>query len=222
MRDITRLHPRLWTLAVELIKQCAAEGLPVLITETLRTVEEQEALYAKGRTAPGAIVTNARGRDNQSMHQWGVAFDFCRNVKGREFDDSDGFFRRVGAIGKGLGLFWGGDFKSIKDKPHFQMPEFSPDGTTAFLRKEYGSPDKFIKTWEDNDMTVEKFEELYNAMMERRGKLPPRYTGATGEEYAAAVAAGVSDGSRPQATATREEATLMAERAARNKQGDKQ
>ena len=218
MRDVTLLHPRLQPLAAELVRLCAAEGLPVLITETLRTVAEQEALYAKGRTMAGAIVTNARGRDYQSMHQWGVAFDFCRNVKGREFDDSDGFFGRVGAIGKRLGLFWGGDFKSFKDKPHFQMPEFSPDGTTAFLRREYGTPDKFIMTWEDEKMlTYDEFKAYQVRYENERAALPARYTGAVAEEYAAAIAAGITDGSRPQSLATREETALMAARAAGRK-----
>jgi len=70
---------------------------------------------------------------------------------------------------------------------------------------------------ENDDMTDEQFEQMYNAMMERRGKLPPRYSGATGTEYEAAIAAGITDGSRPQALATREEVALMAARAAGRK-----
>lgn len=37
----------------------------------LRTFEEQEAIYAQGRTKPGKIVTNARG--GQSYHNFGLA-----------------------------------------------------------------------------------------------------------------------------------------------------
>ena len=53
MRDITLCHPRLQTLAAELIKECAKQGLQIKIGETLRTVAEQDALYAQGRTKPG-------------------------------------------------------------------------------------------------------------------------------------------------------------------------
>ena len=36
MRDITLCHPRLQTLATELIKECAKQGLQIKIGETLR------------------------------------------------------------------------------------------------------------------------------------------------------------------------------------------
>lgn len=39
----------------------------------LRTYEEQNALYAQGRTAPGNKVTNAKG--GFSNHNFGIAFD---------------------------------------------------------------------------------------------------------------------------------------------------
>jgi peptidoglycan L-alanyl-D-glutamate endopeptidase CwlK len=152
MRGLEHLHPRARELAQELVKVGAEKfGLNIGIGETLRTVAEQDALYAQGRTTGGSVVTNAKGSSYSSMHQWGVAFDFYRNLKGYEYSDT-AFFDKVGAIGKEIGLFWGGDFKSIKDKPHFQLPEFSPDGTAAYLKKTYGTPDKFMKTWEDEEM----------------------------------------------------------------------
>lgn len=39
----------------------------------LRTFEEQDRLYAQGRTASGSIVTQARG--GESAHNYGCAFD---------------------------------------------------------------------------------------------------------------------------------------------------
>ena len=53
MRDITLCHPRLQRIASAWIKACATEGITVAIGETLRTVAEQDALYAQGRTKPG-------------------------------------------------------------------------------------------------------------------------------------------------------------------------
>lgn len=144
-RDLSLLHPKLRAIIPKIIEECAAQGLPVLVTDGMRTEDEQNALYAKGRTAPGSIVTNVLYPD--SMHNWGVAFDFCRNVKGREYDDTDNFFFRVAYIAKSFGLDWGGDWTSFRDKPHLQMAEYSIDGTTAYLRSTYGSPEKFMATW---------------------------------------------------------------------------
>ena len=66
MRDITLCHPRLQVLAGKLLEECSKQGLVIAIGETLRTVAEQDALYAQGRTTPGQIVTNARGSSYSS------------------------------------------------------------------------------------------------------------------------------------------------------------
>ena len=149
-RDIGLLHPKLRRAAAQVLDECAAAGLPVRITQTLRTKAEQDALYAQGRTKPGNIVTNAWYPN--SAHCWGVAFDFCRNVKGREYDDSDGFFARVAEIAKPYGLTWGGDWKNFVDKPHLELTEFMPGASVAWLIKTYGSPEKFMAAWEEEDM----------------------------------------------------------------------
>lgn len=131
-RDISRLRPDVAANCRVFIERCAADGLPVLVVETVRDLEYQASLYAQGRTKPGKIVTNQK---TPSFH-WdkvGLAFDICKNVKGHEYDDAD-FFRRCGAIGKEMGFSWGGDWKSLPDKPHFQWD----DGgryTAAMVRK---------------------------------------------------------------------------------------
>ena len=148
MRGIEHLHPELQPIARKFEADCKAAGLNVLITETFRTTAEQDALYAQGRTKPGNIVTNCRGSDYQSPHQWGVAFDFCKNIRGQEYDDKDGFFKKCGEVAKKLGLFWGGDFKSFVDKPHVEWAsKFLPSNSTATLKRNHGTPDKFKATW---------------------------------------------------------------------------
>ena len=144
-RDISLLHPRLREIIPQIIGQCAAVGLPVLVTDGFRSKAEQDALYAKGRTAPGGIVTQVRWPN--SAHCWGVAFDFCRNVRGREYDDKDRFFERVAEIAKQHGLEWGGDWTRFVDKPHLQLREFMPGNSTAWLRNQYGTPERFRETW---------------------------------------------------------------------------
>ena len=72
MRDITLCHPRLQALTAQLVDKCVGAGLPIKIGESFRSVAEQDALYAQGRTQPGSIVTNARGSSYSSQHQWAL------------------------------------------------------------------------------------------------------------------------------------------------------
>ena len=53
MRDITLCHPRLQALTAQLVDKCVGAGLPIKIGESFRSVAEQDALYAQGRTQPG-------------------------------------------------------------------------------------------------------------------------------------------------------------------------
>lgn len=145
MNDLSLCHPRLQLLAARLIEECNRQNLKIKIGETLRTVEEQDALYAQGRTKPGLIVTNAPGSSYSSYHQWGTAFDFYRNDGAGPYNDTGKFFDRVGAIGTALGLEWGGNWKNPVDKPHFQLPDWG--SSTAGIKKLYSNPPVFMKTW---------------------------------------------------------------------------
>lgn len=152
MRDITLCHPRLQAIASEWVKACESAGLKVAIGETYRTVAEQDALYAQGRTKPGNRVTNARGSSYSSQHQWGIAFDFYRaDGKGAYNEDGD-FFGRAATIAKNLGLAWGGDWKSIVDKPHVYLPDWGSG--TGILKQKYGTFENFKKTWVMDGGTV--------------------------------------------------------------------
>ena len=150
MKDITLCHPRLQRIANAWIKACAAEGITVATSETLRTVAEQEDLYAQGRTKPGNIVTNARGSSYRSQHQWGIAFDFYLKmdidgdgkISDDAYNDSKGHFKKAAEIGKKLGLAWGGDWSSIVDKPHLYLPDWG--STPGKLIQKFGSPEKFM------------------------------------------------------------------------------
>ena len=144
-RDRMLLHPEVQAALLKLEAACAALGLRLLITDCVRTEEEQEALYAKGRTAPGSIVTNVRYPG--SAHNWGVAADFCENVRGKEYDDPD-FFRQVGELAKEFGFTWGGDWRR-PDRPHLEYGKFMPESSTAWLEATYGTPERFRESWEE-------------------------------------------------------------------------
>ena len=149
-RDIALLHPELQEICEAFVTACARKGLVVGISQTWRTKDEQDELYAQGRTKPGSIVTNCRYPN--SGHNWGVAFDIYRNDGKGAYNDSDGWFAKCGAVGKQLSLFWGGDFRSFVDKPHFEMPRYMPQNSCKALIAKYGTPEKFKETWEDEDM----------------------------------------------------------------------
>ena len=168
MRDIMALHPKLQSLLYELKAECEKQGLKIGIGECLRTIEEQDRLYAKGRTEKGKIVTNAKGTSYSSMHQWGIAFDFYRNDGKGAYENCDKFFCKVGEIGKALGLEWGGDWKTIKDFPHFQLADWG--STPAKLKEKYKIPENFFKTWEEEAMTANE-QRRFNALVEQVEKL---------------------------------------------------
>ncbi|MEK4193300.1 M15 family metallopeptidase [Paenibacillus sp. FSL L8-0323] len=123
------LHPVVLAAATALIERCYARGVPILITQGLRTIAEQDALYAQGRTKPGNIVTNAKG--GTSYHNFGLAIDFALllpdgkqvswDLKRDGDDDKVADWTEVVQEAKALGFEWGGDFVSIKDAPHFQI-----------------------------------------------------------------------------------------------------
>ncbi|MEI7027223.1 M15 family metallopeptidase [Paenibacillus sp. y28] len=116
---IALLHPTVAALARQLLQLVEAEGMDVLITQTLRTVEEQDALYAQGRTAAGAIVTNAKG--GYSYHNYGLALDYCLvNADGSASWVVNSDWRRVAELAKGFGFAWGGDWTSFVDYPHLE------------------------------------------------------------------------------------------------------
>lgn len=121
------LHPTVAEKADILIARAEEKDITVQITDGFRTHEEQEALYAQGRTEPGDIVTNARG--GESYHNYGLAVDFAIEADGEviwdvTYDGNDNGmsdWEEVAEIAKDLGFEWGGDWEEFKDYPHLQM-----------------------------------------------------------------------------------------------------
>lgn len=204
-RDLKDLHPEMRELCEAFIAECHRQGLKVGISATLRGKAEQDGLYAQGRTMPGSIVTNCRYP--YSGHNWGVAFDIYRNDGKGAYNDSGGWFKKCGQIGKKMGLFWGGDFRSFVDKPHFELPKYMPNNSTKGLIAKYGTPEKFMATWEDEEMTQEQFDKMMDEYLAKRAKMPVSAWAA--KELAEAKSKGIMDGTRPRDFVTREEAAAM-------------
>ena len=73
---IKQLEPVFGKRVGDWFSELLEKKIPVLIYCSVRTPEEQEELYKKGRTSPGSKVTNARGIPAQSLHIGGHAIDF--------------------------------------------------------------------------------------------------------------------------------------------------
>lgn len=127
-RDPALLHPEVRSRWEQLATACLDAGIVLVLTQTRRTVAEQDELYASGRTKPGKVVTNARGLD--SLHVHGRAFDIAFRVNGEI--TWDGPWSKVGAMGEALGLQWGGRWRRFPDRPHFQY--LAPGESLASLK----------------------------------------------------------------------------------------
>lgn len=119
------LHPTLVSKIQDVLRVMAAAGHPMRPCQGVRTIAYQQTLYAQGRTAPGKIVTNCDGLTSKSRHQTardglGHAIDCC-------FEGTDPFgikqpWPAYGAAVRAAGLTWGGDFTSLVDLDHAELP----------------------------------------------------------------------------------------------------
>jgi peptidoglycan L-alanyl-D-glutamate endopeptidase CwlK len=142
-RDIAVLTPDTLALVRKVIEAHAAIGETLVPIQTLRTFAEQDALFAKGRTAPGEpcrhagdnkarqpgmcpvhplglTVTAAIG--GHSPHNWGCAADFWfMREGGLTSSVGPAVWQRMGEIGEAAGMKWGGRFPS-RDLDHLELP----------------------------------------------------------------------------------------------------
>lgn len=117
-RKLDDLSLSMQPLAKELIARCIEAGIMVLIVDTLRTAEEQQAHVAKGVSwTPN------------SKHLTGDAIDIApfetfmlHGPDKLKWDESDPVWQRIGQIGETVGLKWGVVRKGIRiDLGHFQL-----------------------------------------------------------------------------------------------------
>ncbi len=114
-RKLDDLDPRFLPLALALLARLVEAGIPVLIVETRRT----EAQHLED-------VANGRSWIARSTHQDGLAIDVAPydtyQLHGDDklrWDATDPVWNRIGLIGEGLGLRWGGRWVQ-KDLGHFE------------------------------------------------------------------------------------------------------
>lgn len=107
-----------------LISELLTHGIKCVVTSARRTIAEQDALYAQGRTKPGNIVTKAKG--GQSAHNFGLAADLCplNQTGDLWWNAPDDVWNAMHRYGEQHGLRAGYDFTTIKDSPHFEDPNW--------------------------------------------------------------------------------------------------
>ena len=127
-RILSDLHPAMQPLAAEFLNNCKAAGIDLLVTCTWRSGAEQDALYAQGRTTPGSIVTRAKAGQSRHNHTLSgrpasLALDVVPLRLGKPvWAASDAIWQDVGRIGKACGLEWAGEWKRMREFPHFEHP----------------------------------------------------------------------------------------------------
>lgn len=140
IQRVRDLHPKVSIEVAQTIGEIEAMWPPkvaIRIVQGLRTIEEQNNLYALGRTKVnpdgksakkplGNIVTKAKG--GSSYHNFGLAFDFALlfDLDGNgtyetlSWDEDNPYWKQVVQAFELKGWFWGGQFSSFKDYPHLQ------------------------------------------------------------------------------------------------------
>lgn len=122
-------------LASNLIDQCNTAGIPVAIICTNRDLADERMEIAEGRSwlsNPEHSLHLPQPPEGKSL-----AIDICPIAYlNLPLWNPDGvYWNRIGAIGKQLGLVWGGDWTHINggrgDPSHFQAPAFQAPAIIA-------------------------------------------------------------------------------------------
>ena len=124
-RKIEDLVPEMQEKARAFAGLMAEAGIPFMFTCTYRSQEEQNALYAQGRTKPGRKVTWVK----VSRHTGRTAFDIAILKDGKPTWDGKVSvnandipdYVEAGQIGESVGLKWGGRWLKNTDWPHFEL-----------------------------------------------------------------------------------------------------
>jgi peptidoglycan L-alanyl-D-glutamate endopeptidase CwlK len=128
---LDQLFPTLAEKGYALIRQLAAQGIDVEVSQGMRTWPEQTALWQEGRNPDGSyidpihetgVVTHAKA--GQSWHNYGCAFDIDiqTTAGGLDWTGTSPAWVATIAAGESLGLVSGSEWHGKQqDRPHFQL-----------------------------------------------------------------------------------------------------
>lgn len=122
-RNLDDLEPETHAKVEAWLGGCKAFDVDVLVYCTLRTAEEQAALYRIGRETPGKKVTNAAAW--QSWHQYGRAVDAVPMLHGKpqwKYSVESRLWQVFSEQAAMAGLEWAGLWKGFVEFVHVQNP----------------------------------------------------------------------------------------------------
>lgn len=123
MARIDTLEPQMKDkVAILLARAFVATGVKWTVTDARRTMAQQAAIYAQGRTAPGKVVSNAK--PGSSAHNYGLAADLAPLKKDGSiwWEAPRKIWQAMADEAVKLGLTSGFYFKTIFDAPHVEDP----------------------------------------------------------------------------------------------------
>lgn len=122
-RNIEDLHKDFQPMVKALLEQgqeaIKHTGYTFFITDGYRSLDEQAALYASGRTIVGQVKTMAA--PGQSPHNYGLAVDLAFQ-KNKQLSYDNDLYALIDPIARKLGFVLGVDWTRFKDRPHFEFP----------------------------------------------------------------------------------------------------
>ncbi|MDU0338320.1 M15 family metallopeptidase [Bosea rubneri] len=119
-KNLVGVHPDL----VKVVRKAAElTAVSFIVTEGVRTLERQRQLVAKG----AAQTLRSRHIPENNQSRMSCAVDLAALVGGQVRWDWPLYERlavamKMAAQAVGVPLEWGGDWRSFKDGPHFQLP----------------------------------------------------------------------------------------------------
>ncbi len=107
------LDSAMWRFS-EMASALLVKGIEIEMTDGWRGKADQEKALADG---------NSKAGFGNSPHNYGAAFDCAPIIDGKLcWPEEKTLWNEIGKAGMASGLEWGGNFKSIMDNPHFQLP----------------------------------------------------------------------------------------------------
>ncbi|MGC2170700.1 MAG: M15 family metallopeptidase [Candidatus Sulfotelmatobacter sp.] len=149
--DASLLEPTMRKLVEGILLAAQQMGIEVMIYETYRSKQRQQALFENGATKLRAV----------GVHHYGLACDIVRVVSGEPCWKGD--FSFLGQLAHGSGLIWGGDWgapdikHSLVDCVHVQRCTVARQG------------DLFAGTWypDQNYNPYDDAQHLFAAAIQR-------------------------------------------------------
>jgi peptidoglycan L-alanyl-D-glutamate endopeptidase CwlK len=136
LTKLSAVHPELSRRVQQLADMLS---FPLIVTQGLRTYQQQDALYQQGRTTPGLVVTNAQA--GHSMHCFGLAVDVApTDGHSIDWNGKDAKWQEILSKAPSCGLAEGALFRTFPDEPHLYLQELpaDPDDNFRYLFTEGG------------------------------------------------------------------------------------